>query len=130
MSAGGRPHGRERPIAVLDAPLDEALANADRVVDRVDERGPTRREAVGVSNDTEAAERIEPGPSVAGGVTRIVDRNPHLGQVREVVDRTAGGREVEVQQRVRDACAMDDVLGTDIVVTDELPAPLGIRELR
>ena len=85
--------------------------NADGVADRVQERGATGWKAVGVRNDTEAHERIDPGSSMASGVTRIVDGNAHLGRVCEVVDRPAGSREVEVQQRVRDILAMHDVLG-------------------
>ena len=83
----------------------------------VDRSGPD--ESVRVGNHAQARVGVE---SAATGARRVLvglDRDAHAREARDVVDATAGRGEVEVQQRDRDSISVHDVLGTDVVVTDD-----------
>lgn len=53
---------------------------------------------------------------------RRSEERPHAGHLCQVPERSAGGREIEVQKRDGLARSVHDVLGADIVVTEDRPA--------
>ena len=120
LAAHGLPHRDERRLAGRDPAPHEGTSLVDLFGEHVEQCRPIRPyEPVRVGHHRAGAcrgrvrrDRCAPRP-----------RRPRSGrtsrEARDVVDATAGRGEVEVQQRDRDSIPVHDVLGTDVVVTDD-----------
>jgi len=69
-----------------------------------------------------------PEPSEALGAAIVVDGHAHPGERGEVVVRSPGSGEVEVEEADRLSIAEDHVLQADVVVADDR-SPFGVRHL-
>ena len=123
-SAASLDHRDEAGFPGNEVPLDERCADGHRVVDRGKELGAALSgDAVRVRNDHKPSNVVRRVPSKRGDVRRSVERNAHLGELRQVIDTSSRRCVVEVDEPNGYPIVEDDVLEADVVVAQHRPTP-------
>ena len=121
-SAASLDHRDETGFPGNEVPLDERCADGHRVVDRGKELGAALSgDAVRVRNDHKPSNVVRRVPSKRGDVRRSVERNAHLGELRQVIDTSSRRCVVEVDEPNGYPIMEDDVLEADVVVAQHRP---------
>ena len=120
-------HLSQHPDEILVPGFGSALYERPTLFHRVVEVGEQfvssrGSEAVHVGYQAKTARLIDGTPAKALSTSFIVDRHAHPSERGQIVNGSAGGREVEVQQSNGVTTAEDHVLETDIVVAHDTPA--------